>query len=198
MLMTSSSNTGSPDPERVDTEILLLDKPCEYCKLLHLDEAKHSDAVRHKHKGEGYRFFGNVRRTLQTTLQTVRLNLGYKREDVLPNLPGLAASVSQGCAFCEILRGDIISILPKLGNVVEEVDGSSGPQTKLIITEVCYELEKYYGGEVRQIQMTTLTSLYVYFRVEVGGGPASNHSLHYNFYAETSGIFILTPWCFNT
>jgi hypothetical protein len=131
-------------------------------------------------------------------LLNVRLNLGYKREDVLPNLPGLAATASQGCAFCEIPREDIIFILTKLGNVLRGIDGSSGPQTKLIITKVSYKLRRYNDEQVCRHQMTTLDSLYVHFTVEVGGEPVGNHSLHYNFYAEASGISILTPWCYNT
>lgn len=217
MVMACSSNAEYLETDKIDEEALLLDKPCEYCKLLHLDEAKHSEAVRYKQNGEGYLFFGNIdlskarayynemtfrttlrRKTLGENLLNIRLNLGYKREDVLPNLPGLAATASQGCAFCEILRGDIISILPKLGNIWEGINGSSSPQTKLIITEVSYKLAEYYDAEVCQHQMTTLDSLYVHFTVEAGGEPAGNHSLHYNFYAETFGITLLTPWCYNT
>ncbi|UKZ94412.1 uncharacterized protein TrAFT101_009284 [Trichoderma asperellum] len=41
--------------------------------------------------------------------------------------------------------------------------------------------------------MTTLDSLYVYLTVEVGGEPVGNYSLHYDIYAEASGIYYLSP-----
>ncbi|PTB35683.1 hypothetical protein M441DRAFT_152805 [Trichoderma asperellum CBS 433.97] len=132
--------------------------------LLHLDEAEHGEAVRFKYNGERYLFFGNVDLSTATSyhnnlitwtphgeeLLNLRINLGYKREDILPNLPGLAATASQGCSFCGILRGDVISILPKIGTTSSEIVdgfGDSG-QIKLIITEVSYKLGEYYDVEV--------------------------------------------------
>ncbi|KAL6900446.1 HET domain-containing protein [Trichoderma evansii] len=200
--MACSSKVGSPEIDKSNEKILLLDKPCEYCKLLLLDEAKHSEAVRYKYNGEGYLFFGNIdlfearayyhHFTLRSKRRgekvlNLRLNLGYKREDTLPNLPNLAATASQGCAFCDILRRDIISILPKLGNALEGPTGfGDSGQIKLIITEIFYRLGEYHPTEDCEHQMTTLDSLYVYFTIEVGGEPAGNHSLHYNVYAEAS------------
>lgn len=48
MVIANSSNAESLETDNIDEEVLLLEKPCEYYKLLHLDEAKHGEAVRYK------------------------------------------------------------------------------------------------------------------------------------------------------
>jgi hypothetical protein len=198
--MASSSTTGSPEPGEFDEEIMFLDKPCEYCKRLHLDDAKHSIEVRHEHNGEEYLYFGGFDSHKEKMDGEQNLDLGYQRVDVLPKLPGFAATASQGCAFCGLLRKDIISFLPKLGDVLEGIDGSNGPHAKLCITEVSYKLEddgvilehEYFPGW-RHLGRRKLDALYVYFTVELGGKVADNLWLHYNIYAETHGTSRLTP-----
>lgn len=198
--MAGSSTTGSLEPGEFDEEIMLLDKPCEYCKLLHLDDAKHSIEVRHGHNGEEYLFFGGFDSHREWIDGERNLDLGYRRVDLLPKLPGFAATASQGCAFCGILRRDIISFLPKLGDVLEGIDGSNDPQAKLCITEVSYKLEDdgvylehSRHPEYRHLGRRKLDALYVCFTVELGGKAADNLWLHYNIYAETNGTSRLTP-----
>jgi hypothetical protein len=191
--MASSSNIGALAMGKNDEEILILDQPCEYCKLLQLNEEKHCEAVRYKSNGKGCLFFGNVdvaaareyyddvalreKEEQGGKFLNLCLKLGYRREDILLALLGLATTASQGCAFCDILRGDIISILPTLGNDFKSLDDSSEPgQHKLIITEVSYKLRERQDPGVTE-DITSLTELYVYFTFDIGGKSAGNQSL---------------------
>jgi len=43
------------------------------------------------------------------TVAKTELKLDYSRVDTLPELPGLASSSAAGCAFCEVLRHDLMA-----------------------------------------------------------------------------------------
>lgn len=103
--MMDSSNENKPN-ENMDnsTEVPVLDQPCEYCKVLELDDTQHGGIVEGAEDGKRYvHFFKPVNRVADREYQ---LSLGYRREDTLPGLPNIAAT-AQTCAFCHMLRSDL-------------------------------------------------------------------------------------------
>ncbi|KAK1241336.1 hypothetical protein MKX08_001310 [Trichoderma sp. CBMAI-0020] len=105
--MMKSSNDSKPN-ENVDssTEVLVLDQPCEYCKVLELDDTRHGGIVQEVEGGKRFVQFKNP--VYQDSDWEYQLSLGYRRQDTLPGLPNIAAT-AQTCAFCHMLRSDLIS-----------------------------------------------------------------------------------------
>ncbi|KAI1444028.1 HET-domain-containing protein [Annulohypoxylon stygium] len=189
--------------------IVSLDRPCEFCKVLNLDDAGHGGTIKYNQDGRPFVDFGQVQETpaqrygenifkaLYGTFEYYKprtwfrldLKLGYERVDTLPGLPGFASTESQGCAFCSMLRGDILSNWDKLkgeiGQVVE--DEKKAYQAKLIITGMSYRLcenhhfENRYGFGAKD--WAYLDSLHVFFTID-GGSVRNDYFLHYNISAD--------------
>ncbi|KAI0544761.1 HET-domain-containing protein [Xylaria curta] len=138
---------------------LILDRPCTHCRVL---EPKDSQGrMQHDQHGKPYVEFRPI--AMCGGPRIGQLKLGYWRNDVIPSLPKLAATALQGCAFCKVLREDLISA--QLWNKQRT------NTTRLTITEVTYHF--------REI------ALYVYFTIHFRAGK-TEHSLHYNLYTYSS------------
>lgn len=125
-----------------------------------------------------------VKRKTRTRLNSDgwELDLGYRRKDILPNLPGFSSTASRGCAFCQILREDIVALgrneearIPNRHGLAEK--------THVIVTEVKYCFRSPWFTEGR----VALDSLCVL--VLIGDDMAMSPSqLHYDFQTEASGM----------
>lgn len=102
----------------------------------------------------------------------IDVKLRYWRADCLPKLPGLLATALLGCAFCKMLREDLISSLASRG-----VDDMA----KLTITHVKYSFEA-----TRLLNdVFGLKTLHVHFAV--GSKYAQKHSLRYGISTDECG-----------
>lgn len=122
------------------------------------------------------------------------LELDYKRSDTLLDLSGFALTGSQGCAFCEILRSDIISTWDYTRDLINKNldDGDEEIyKAKLTVTYMRYQFyeisqdhdeDGMRGGSER----VYLDSLYVFFVFNCGGED-TYYRLHYNFHADATG-----------
>ncbi|KAI0186231.1 heterokaryon incompatibility protein-domain-containing protein [Xylaria flabelliformis] len=155
---------------------LILDRPCTYCQVLELKDLQHGGRMRHDQCGKPYVDFGEARgwEADAEGFWNNDLRLGYRRHDVLPSLPELAATALQGCAFCKVLRDDLISVLVKLWN--KEETNTTG----LTITEVIYR----FRGD-KNSPRVGLDTLYVFFVVDSRVG-MTEYSLQYRFHAYPS------------
>ncbi|KAF4544567.1 Heterokaryon incompatibility protein [Lasiodiplodia theobromae] len=73
---------------------------CARCEVLALDDGKQGGQVRTEN-GEDFVSFGDKR----------WLDLDYKLEDRLPDLPALSASATAGCGFCRLLKIAILRLV---------------------------------------------------------------------------------------
>ncbi|KAI0858423.1 HET-domain-containing protein [Xylaria cubensis] len=155
---------------------LILDRPCTYCQVLELKDLQHGGRMRHDRYGKPYVDFGDARgwEADPEYLWRSDLKLGYRRHDVLPSLPELSATALQGCAFCKVLRDDLISVSVLLRN--NEETNTTG----LTITEVIY---RFLGDE--NSPRVGLSVLCVFFVVDFRVGKTES-SLHYHFHAYPS------------
>lgn len=105
------------------SEILILDRPCTYCQRLALNDAEQGGVVRPLPDGGLYVDFRHLakiidKRTGEPAValdysdyeiqREVELDLSYLRDDTLPDLPSIQHTALRGCAFCQILRRDIL------------------------------------------------------------------------------------------
>lgn len=198
-------------------QLLILDRPCKYCKVLELKDLQHGGKMRHDQHDNPYVDFGEVEVTeamnaekgttvlmaidaLKFAMSTEpkepkvlpksELKLGYQRSDILPNLPGLATTANQGCAFCKVLRDDLISA--NLQDGTSDTEESCAKERaipmEIVITEVTYQFREFEtGSELHEDDPKIwLDSLYVYFTV-TSGVENIEKSLHYNFCTDASG-----------
>lgn len=104
-----NSSNGSRPAANIDSsnEVLVLDQPCEYCKVLELDDTQHGGIVQ---QAEGEERLIQSKSTVNTKPgMEYQLSLGYRREDTLPNRADIAAT-AQTCAFCHMLRSDLVFV----------------------------------------------------------------------------------------
>ncbi|TGO51580.1 hypothetical protein BCON_0158g00060 [Botryotinia convoluta] len=180
-------------------QLLIIDRPCTYCQVLELKDAQHGGQMQHDEHEKGtsvlnaIEAMSYVRNGNSEELKIVpktELKLGYKRKDAFSSLPGLATTALQGCAFCKILREDLISSMLQNENMKEQ---DSSPKTgtstmELVITEVTYQFRDFgvsYPTRHKDAPRISLDALYVYFTIHSGVDKAE-HSIHYNFYADAS------------
>ncbi|KAI1121603.1 HET-domain-containing protein [Nemania abortiva] len=209
------SNNSTGGREGNHFQILSLELPCQYCRVLQLNDEAQGGVVRHDKKGERFVYFGEIQEKFSSrpgansaasaaraglgksddTIETwprLQLKLDYKREDTLP---GLLSTGSLGCSFCKILRGDVMSVWDKL---LEETrrgsqlnhNGSVVHQAALTFTGITYQLYEAKGineGERDDGQpgRVGLDSLYVFFTINCKGDK-NDYSLHYNVYADAT------------
>ncbi|KAL7787866.1 HET domain-containing protein [Trichoderma ceciliae] len=214
-------------------EFMVLDQPCKHCKVLEFDDLGHGATIRCTSNGRRYLDFGEIQgtRTMRqgdfikrkvrgigidpnelTTYQKTELKLGYRREDVLPGLPSFAATGSQGCAFCDILRRDIISVWNDIkiskgtdddadANLDADPDEHAKDcEASVTITEVNYQLQDqnkndymYEAEHGIAEPKTWLDSLYVFFSVFFKKeNKEKDYSLHYSFHTDASDE--CAPW----
>ncbi|KAF6524893.1 hypothetical protein HZS61_010688 [Fusarium oxysporum f. sp. conglutinans] len=62
------------------------------------------------------------------TVAKTELKLDYSRVDTLPELPGLASSSAAGCAFCEVLRHDLMATWKSIEEKGEEEEEHEIPE----------------------------------------------------------------------
>ncbi|RGP61095.1 hypothetical protein FLONG3_10650 [Fusarium longipes] len=115
---------------------IVLNKPCEFCKVLEFDDASYGGETKIKENGELFLDFGKFLETKQDRIITsglrrakaikamsyamqnsnpdapkmvanTELGLAYTRSDELPDLPGLGNTASAGCVFCKVLQSDL-------------------------------------------------------------------------------------------
>ncbi|KAB8293063.1 hypothetical protein EYC80_007423 [Monilinia laxa] len=199
-----------------NNHFLILDRPCKYCKVLELKDLQHGGRMQHDQNGNPYVDFGEVevteameadkgtkllelRKGLRAAsgfnpkepevLPRSELKLGYKRSDLLPNLPGLTATAHQGCAFCKVLRDDLISanLQDETLDKEESCAKKGANPTEIVITEVTYQLRGFetYPKRHENDPRAWLDALYVYLTVN-SGGENIKKSLHYNFCTDAS------------
>ncbi|KAL7783080.1 heterokaryon incompatibility protein domain-containing protein [Trichoderma ceciliae] len=190
-----SAESGDVSTEAEDSHegILVLNQPCEYCKVLSLDDSEYSAAMRQTKTENPSIDFGNA---LETRLpgqthddkwhahEQTAFKLEYERRDTLPDLPGLAATGSQGCAFCDILRKDIISAW--VSPTGRSKFGHRDTRANITITDVKYMLQEYghrYQPRDKSDPRACLNSLGVFFTIE--WHDATRYCLlYYNVHAE--------------
>ncbi|KAI1384254.1 HET-domain-containing protein [Hypoxylon trugodes] len=196
----SNSADKTVDDEIEHYQVVPLDRPCQHCKALGLDDAALRGTIKQSEDGTRFVDFGEVRQknsetrgvnfmTLAAmagqgntdeinTIPKSELKLDYKRYDTIPDLPGFESTASQGCAFCKIFRKDLELAWDRIKDGVKQ-DFENGYQAKLTVFEVAYQLHEasYSGGDDKRICLDSLT---VCFTVEWGSEESSNHSLTYN------------------
>ncbi|KAI4860851.1 HET-domain-containing protein [Hypoxylon rubiginosum] len=195
----------------------ILNATTTHCKALELDDVGLGGVIKHGKDGERLVDFGEVQETYAKrkgtnfaslaitaglgklddgTLESwpkLELKLGYMRDDIFPDLLGLASTSSQGCAFCKILRGDLIAAWDKIREESDRKDDNEEKvhQAKLAITKVTYQLYEVphnnEGGEVvgSHSKRICLDSLYVFFTIDLGSSKM-DYSLHYNIHADAA------------
>ncbi|KAH7174402.1 heterokaryon incompatibility protein-domain-containing protein [Fusarium flagelliforme] len=113
-----------------------LDQPCQFCKVLDLDDSSYGGKAKIAEDGTQFVDFGKFVESLQDRIVTsgsrqaklgralshamqnanadalktvakTELGLEYSRSDELPELPGIGATASAGCAFCRVLQTDL-------------------------------------------------------------------------------------------
>ncbi|GAW16619.1 hypothetical protein ANO14919_060520 [Xylariales sp. No.14919] len=163
--MTISINIAS-DEDVKHYKLLSLDRPCRHCQALQLDDTAHGGIIRRTADGEQFVDFGDVEETyterhganwassavraglgksddMVETWPKLQLRLSYEREDILPDLPSLTLT-SQGCAFCKMLRGDVLSVwneIEKTSDRYFDLDNSEDKAhpAKIIINKTAYQ-----------------------------------------------------------
>ena len=214
-----------------------LDQPCQHCKALELDDAGQGGTIKHKRNGKRFVDFGEVQETYGersgrswatramwagsgktpdklATWPKIELKLGYKRDDTLPDLPGLTETAAQGCGFCKMLRKDVLATWDTIRKRGGEVaaDEEMARRAKLTITEITYQFRTFSpdNEEEKEVETETeekaqakteaedeetvrrrdeqvyLDALYVFFTVGWDSG-SRDYSLYYNFYADANG-----------
>ncbi|KAM0522403.1 hypothetical protein ACHAPE_001993 [Trichoderma viride] len=136
-------------------EVLVLNRPCEYCKVLELDDSQHGGTVREAEGGK--RFVQFEEPAEKNEGMEYQLRLGYRREDTLPDLPNIAVT-AQTCAFCRMLRSDLRSSYKYLQRRrVDDIDGTEHEKedenneiqnAKIMITDVNYLFDKPLSSHV--------------------------------------------------
>ena len=125
-----------PDRTLLKDSVMDLDRPCKFCKVLDLDDSSYGGKAKTAEDGTQFVDFGEFVETLQDRIVTsgsrqaklgralshamqnanadasktvakTELELEYSRSDELPELPGIDATASAGCAFCKVLRNDL-------------------------------------------------------------------------------------------
>jgi hypothetical protein len=169
---------------------LVLDRPCSYCRLLEFDDLVENGVVRHDlnensdanlvvHKKERWGADSG-------TDPWERVKLEYERHDMLPSLPGLAETASQGCVFCKVLRDDLISATAPDGQDTYTQETN----TKILII-TCFIFTLHYtkishGGNAKT-ERRSHDHLDVYFTID-SGDKQMKHSLRYIIYMGPSGM----------
>lgn len=210
-MMTSSDGCKSSENMDSTNEVLLLDQPCEYCKVLELNDTLHGGVAQ---EAGGKRFVQFKSIVVNERDPEYQLSLGYRREDILPGLPNIAAT-AQTCAFCRMLRSDLRFSYRKLkkprvndfnGTAHGEEDGNHAIQNaKIMITDVNYLYNHIrYGspdywddddddGESRPPNHSDvydwLNILIVYVEIDWGFHNAK-YSLQYQVYADACGMLL--------
>lgn len=196
-------------------ELVSLDRPCTYCKVLELDDRKQGGKIQIAANGKAYVDFGTIQQNLEkraaekgeSSIALARdlsalidfraewsgsfekpeegpmthLKLEYQRTDALPSLPALATTASEGCAFCQVLRQDLITAWGSI-NKKRETEAELG------ICEVVYEFEKFNTSSEPDPKIW-LDALYVLFTIR-SPGISREYYLHYNIHTEPEGKVI--------
>ncbi|KAI0895550.1 HET-domain-containing protein [Annulohypoxylon nitens] len=194
----SNGRTAGNDTEHY--RIVPLDRPCKFCRVLNLDDAGHGGTIKYKQDGRPFVDFGQIQGTPSqrygknlfsatyehgkiTTWPRLNLKLGYERIDTLPSLPRFTSTGSQGCAFCNILRGDILSNWDKLKGEIDQASEDEGKayEAKLIIAEMSYRLceSRHFENRHGTDDWVYLDSLHIFFTID-GGSVRNEYFLHYN------------------
>ncbi|KAI0122304.1 HET-domain-containing protein [Daldinia grandis] len=209
--MADLSHSIAVEDEVEHYQFLSLDRPCQHCKVLELDDAGHGGTIKYSEDGGQFVEFGEVQETNAErrkdnyasiaamagagTLNELRtwprleLELSYKRHDTLPDLPGFVFTGSQGCAFCNILRKDIMSSWDNLRDRISQGlgDGEKTHQAKLDVSGMTYKLYEPShdkdDGVTGSPKRVYLDSLYVFFTIE-WGSEKDDYSLHYNIHTD--------------
>lgn len=196
--MSSSDSNAITSAENLVFEDVVLDRPCVYCKLLEFNDLQQGGRARVANDGTRYLSFDTERRRnimREENLWKTNFQLGYQRDDSLPDLPALSRTASRGCAFCDMLRRDIISAWNEkicrdfdLGLTTTSKKPSSYP--KIAITEITYQFDREFDIKPQ------LDMLVVDFSV-MGLRRNVQYALVYNFQARSSGklmhFLILSP-----
>ncbi|KAL7938427.1 heterokaryon incompatibility domain-containing protein [Trichoderma chlorosporum] len=189
----AGNGNGSTAGEGSYSEILVLDRPCEYCKVLGPDDSKYREAIRQAETENPSIDFGNVLKTRlpgQTrhekwyAHEQAAFELEYKRKDVLPDLPGFAATGSEGCAFCEMLRSDIMAIWESPTG--RSKLGHPAIRANITITDVKYMLQEFghrYQPTDEADPRACLNTLGVFFNIEWHGS-IRYCMIYYNVHAQ--------------
>ncbi|RFN47156.1 hypothetical protein FIE12Z_8612 [Fusarium flagelliforme] len=125
-----------PDRTLSKDSVMDLDQPCQFCKVLDLDDSSYGGKAKIAEDGTQFVDFGKFVESLQDRIVTsgsrqaklgralshamqnanadalktvakTELGLEYSRSDELPELPGIGATASAGCAFCRVLQTDL-------------------------------------------------------------------------------------------
>ncbi|KAI4863311.1 HET-domain-containing protein [Hypoxylon rubiginosum] len=172
----------------------VLNNPCNFCRVLEINELKHGGEIRTSRNGKPYVSFGIVQDTRANrksfyiikeanelaSFPKTAIQLGYSREDLFPNLPKLAETALQGCAFCDMLRKDLMCVWEGIALRLkyDPSDHTEADYARLHITKVTYQ---YHGDDIEKVPW--LDTLLVDFTVTLGS-KEEQHYIHYNFSTE--------------
>lgn len=214
--MMNSSNDNKPN-ENMDSsdEVLVLDQPCEYCKVLELDDSQHGGIVQQAEDGKRFVQFTNP--VNRKPGMEYELSLGYRREDTLPGLPNIAAT-AQTCAFCHMLRSDLSFSYKNLQQ--SRVNGINGTEhekedenhafqdAKMTITDVSYlfgnplfsraktwddddDDDDATSGRLNHPVYDDWLNVLIVFIVIDWGNKKEEYSLQYRISADACGMLLL-------
>ncbi|VUC30106.1 unnamed protein product [Clonostachys rosea] len=189
-------------------ETVELDRPCQYCRVLSLNDADQGGRIHNSEKGMRYVDFGTIRETSRERdgplaragwgdadepkdFPKIKLKLGYKRQDTLPHMPGFLETASNGCWFCSILRDDVISAWLSEKKSLEKYHNNSVEITsaELSVTEICFRLEELLQSRFSLKQKTGsdigLTTLHVFFTIK-WEEISNDYALAYDVYTDAT------------
>lgn len=182
-------------------ENLELDRPCQYCKALFLNDAEQGGAVKLTERGMRYVDFGRIKSSPRSNPAGVsiappktELKVDYEREDSLPHMPSFLQTASDGCSFCALLRDDIsrawmsrkTDLERQLNDFIEIVSAD------LRVAGISYRFDEDVSPRWGLEQLTetniVLTSMHVFFAVRWEKGEVE-YALTYDVYADSAGRF---------
>ncbi|KAI1088055.1 HET-domain-containing protein [Rostrohypoxylon terebratum] len=187
--MSLSGSKAIMDTENVVFEDAVLERPCVYCKLLEFNDLQQGGRARVAHNGTRYVAFDTERRRNNISFWGIgfpktEFPLGYQRDGCLPDLPALSRTASRGCAFCDMLRRDILSAWnEKIRKTFDPGLNTTGTKSaiypKINIEEITYKFGD--GIDTRP----ELDMLIVYFTV-MRLRRVVEYNFQYNFQARSS------------
>lgn len=180
-------------------ENLELDRPCQHCKALFLNDAEQGGAIKLTERGVRYVDFSRIRSSprsnhsgVSTDPPKTELKLDYEREDSLPPMPGFLQTASDGCSFCALLRDDISRAWMSRKTDLERQQNGFMEITsaRLRVAGISYRFDENVSSRWGLEQLTEtnigLTCMHVYFAIRWEKGEVE-YALTYDVYSDASG-----------
>ncbi|KAI9896885.1 hypothetical protein N3K66_007907 [Trichothecium roseum] len=182
-------------------EHLELDRPCQHCKVLFINDAEQGGAIKLTKQGVRYVDFGRNRSSPRSNHAGVsvdspktELKLDYEREDSLPHMPDFLQTATDGCSFCSLLRDDIgRAWLSRKADLERQQNGFIEiVSADLMVAGISYRFDEDVSSRWGLEELTEtnigLTSMHVYFAIRWENGEVE-YSLTYDVYADAADFW---------